>query len=136
MEAEADRFFEWILSQDAELHAPDLLPLEIAQVLWKKRRASELVQSEVTEAMAELAALPLQFHGSRRFLSETVAIACKLDRTVYDSTYLAPCGSSRLRIRYGGRTPAKRCPADRVAGFKSVGSVNGPIKSPEPTDRP
>lgn len=89
LEGEADRLFEWILSQDAELHAPDLLQLEVGQVLWKKWRAKELVPSEVRAAMAELAALPLQFHGARRFLSETVAIACELERTVYDSTYLA-----------------------------------------------
>lgn len=89
LEAEADQLFEWILMQDGEAHGPDFLKVEVAQVIWKKWRAKELIRSEVRSAMAELAALPLHLHHSSLFLSDAVDIACKFDRTVYDSTYLA-----------------------------------------------
>ena len=88
LEAEADHLFEWILSQGGEAHAPDFLEIEVAQVVWKKWRAHELIRSEVNSAMAELAALPLHLHHSSLFLSDTVDVACEFDRTVYDSTYL------------------------------------------------
>ena len=89
LEAEADHLFEWVLSQDGEAHAPDFLEIEVAQVVWKKWRAKELIRSEVRSVMAELAALPLHLHHSSLFLSEAVDIACEFERTVYDSAYLA-----------------------------------------------
>jgi predicted nucleic acid-binding protein len=72
-----------------ELHAPDLLYVEIANVLWKHVR-SGVMQAET--AAAHLAAL-LDLHitpaASRELAAHALALASEHDVSAYDASYVA-----------------------------------------------
>jgi predicted nucleic acid-binding protein len=53
-----------LLDEGNELHAPDLLPAEFGNSLWKKWRRGELTDSEVRSIAEAFPAVPLQIHSS------------------------------------------------------------------------
>lgn len=90
-EAEAKRF----LDPNNNLYAPDLLPSEFGNILWKKVRRDEITMREAGRIIAEIETAPLILTSSLDLLSEAFRIATSTGRTVYDSLYLA------LAIRMG-----------------------------------
>jgi predicted nucleic acid-binding protein len=89
--AAAGRF----LAPDNDLYAPDLLPSEFGNILWKKVRRDELTKHEAERIIAELENAPLPFILSLDLLAEAFKVAIDTERTVYDSMYLA------LAVRMG-----------------------------------
>lgn len=76
---------------DAEivLSAPDLLGPEFGNILWKKVRRAEITKHEAVEILNAFAAVPLEIHPSAALLPAAFELAASLDRSVYDSLYLA-----------------------------------------------
>jgi predicted nucleic acid-binding protein len=91
---------KWLIEEDgseaarklaaAELMAaPDLLFIECANVLRTKTRFEQLDPQLATLALAALEAMPIRPIGIRPHLAAALAIANELDRSAYDSLYLA-----------------------------------------------
>jgi len=71
------------------LVAPDLMLIEAGSILWKKFRISEITQAQAGLILKTMKSLPLKIYPSGDILELALNVACALDRTVYDSLYLA-----------------------------------------------
>jgi len=78
-----------ILGSDRELVAPDLLPIEVGNVLWKKVRAADLTTDQAIERFEGLGKMGLRIVGTGPIQSRAIQLAFETGRTVYDSLYLA-----------------------------------------------
>lgn len=78
-----------LLREDVELFAPDLLRAEVGNVLWKKRRSGEIDEATGRAILADLRRFPVQIVDSDTFLEAAWELAVRLDRSFYDSLYLA-----------------------------------------------
>jgi predicted nucleic acid-binding protein len=78
-----------LLAQQHTLYAPDLIFSEFSNVLWKRIRKNEISKSEADSTLESLLALPLQVQPSQSLIPLALEIACRVNRTVYDSLYLA-----------------------------------------------
>ncbi len=79
-----------------ELHAPDFVVLEVANVLWKRVRRKELHAQDAMTAIADLSAASIQFHPIGSLVTQSLALALSHGFTAYDATYVA------LATRVGG----------------------------------
>jgi predicted nucleic acid-binding protein len=79
-----------------ELHAPDFVVLEVANVLWKRVRREELYAEDAMAAVADLSAAPIQFHSVGGLVAQSLALALAHGFTTYDAAYVA------LATRVGG----------------------------------
>lgn len=72
-----------------ELHAPDLLLAEFANVICKKSRRREI--PDVTRHLGEIPRLPenIHLHSMSSLIERASHISLELDHPVYDSLYLA-----------------------------------------------
>lgn len=77
------------LKDGHELLAPDLLWPEFGNILWKKVRRSELDGDEARQVMYLCHQVPFEVVDSKSLVDSALEIAMGLDRTVYDSVYLA-----------------------------------------------
>lgn len=84
-----------LLQPDIALHAPDLIWAEIGNVLWKKQRRGELDEQTGQAILADMRRFPIQVHASSALADTAWTLACSLDRTFYDSLYLALAFSLR-----------------------------------------
>lgn len=87
-EPNSDKALE-ILKSSPPLHVPDLLFSEVGNILWKCVRRRDISTENAQELMQWLLQLPLQVHASASLLPVALEIACRYDRSVYDSLYLA-----------------------------------------------
>lgn len=71
------------------LAAPELVYIEVANVLWKLHQRSVLSRDETLSLVEDLLSLPLMIHDSKTILGAALEIATATQRTVYDSLYLA-----------------------------------------------
>ena len=71
------------------LCAPDLLIPECANILWKKVRRRELVESEALLAARLLERADVDLVPMRRMLEPATKLAMVLDHPAYDCTYLS-----------------------------------------------
>lgn len=82
--------------EGAELHAPDFVVLEVANVLWKRVRRGELHAEDAMTAIADLSAASIRFHPIGSLVAQSLALALAHGFTAYDATYVA------LATRVGG----------------------------------
>lgn len=87
-----------LLQPDLELHAPDLIWAEIGNVLWKKQRRGEIDEPAGRALLADVRRFPIQVHDSATLADTAWTLACSLDRTFYDSLYLALAMSLHCRL--------------------------------------
>jgi predicted nucleic acid-binding protein len=78
-----------LLTQPHTLHAPDLIFSEFGNVLWKRVRRNEISKEEANAVLEGLLTLNLQVLPSQALIPLALEIACRENRTVYDSLYLA-----------------------------------------------
>ena len=78
-----------LLAQEHRLYAPELIFSEFSNVLWKRVRKKEISKSEADSTLEGLLALHLQVQPSQSLIPLALEIACRVNRTVYDSLYLA-----------------------------------------------
>lgn len=78
-----------LLDPEIALYAPDLLGPELGNILWKKVRREEIGREDADEILSAFARLPFEIRPSSVLLPAAFELAIALDRTVYDSLYLA-----------------------------------------------
>ena len=78
-----------LMEGDNTLLVPDLLFSECGNILWKRVRSAEITEDEAQETLQALGGLPLEAHPSWPLVLLALEIACRTDRSVYDSLYLA-----------------------------------------------
>ena len=74
---------------DAVLHVPELLLVEVAQVLLKKQRAERLTADQARMVLNEILMLPLQISGHRDLIVAATTLAQAHALTVSDAVFLA-----------------------------------------------
>ena len=74
---------------EAVIIVPELLLVEVAQVLYKKWKQKLLTDEESGQLLKEIKELPLRITGHKDFIEEANRIAMSADITVYDAMFLA-----------------------------------------------
>jgi predicted nucleic acid-binding protein len=64
-----------LVTSDRQLHAPDLILPEVANVIWKRCRRKEIDASEATELLSDVLALPLLLTSSVDLTESALEIA-------------------------------------------------------------
>lgn len=72
-----------------ELSVPDLLLIEVANVLWKAARTGRCKPAEARAALKILVSYCLPVSPSATLLELALRIGVEYERTVYDSIYIA-----------------------------------------------
>ncbi|MBI4562544.1 MAG: type II toxin-antitoxin system VapC family toxin [Candidatus Rokubacteria bacterium] len=78
-----------LLDGSHELLAPDLLLPEFGNILWKKVRLGEITHEDGRDILRGLMAVPLDLYSSRDLFEPAFEIANGINRSVYDSLYVA-----------------------------------------------
>ena len=78
-----------LLENTYDLFVQDLLYSELGSVLWKKVRKKEIPVAIAQEIIWSLQKMPLDLIPTKPLLAAAFDIARSLDRSVYDSIYLA-----------------------------------------------
>ncbi|HSW49598.1 MAG TPA: type II toxin-antitoxin system VapC family toxin [Bryobacteraceae bacterium] len=73
----------------ARLEAPDLLPVECANILWRKARVGDLTADEAAVRLRLLRQAPVTLAGSGSLLDTALDLSRDLGHPVYDCVYLA-----------------------------------------------
>src|SRR6266404_234705 len=112
----AARFF----ADNHELIAPDLLPSEFANILWKKStQRGEITVGEGQRILTEFQTLPIDYYSSLDLVNEAFEIATSTRRTIYDSLYVA------LAVQFG----CQKITDDRKMFNALQNTVFGPLLS-------
>lgn len=80
-----------LLTYAGPIVAPDLIIVEIGNVVWKKALRGEIMKEQAQKAPSEIAAGFAKLSPSTQFIERAIEIALTLRHTVYDCVYLA-CG--------------------------------------------
>jgi predicted nucleic acid-binding protein len=100
-----------LVASGEELLAPDLLIVEVANVLWKRSRRGEIEPGQALRGLKTLVTgIPVLFRGTG-LVGEAFALAARLDHPVYDCLYLALAVQEDTRV-----VTADRRLAEAVAG--------------------
>jgi predicted nucleic acid-binding protein len=78
----------WDLST-VELIAPDLMLIEVSNIIWKKQRLGLITEEEGFNTVTNLLALSIPVVEPQCILPNAYSLAKFYDRTVYDALYLA-----------------------------------------------
>lgn len=71
------------------ISAPDLIGPEFGNTVWKKVRRREITAEEAAEILTVFPSVGVEIYPSGALLVSAFHLAVALDRTVYDSLYLA-----------------------------------------------
>lgn len=100
-----------LLRSPRRLIAPDFMPVEVANAMWKKYRRREMRPAEIDQAMATLFTLGIQWLTARGAVSEAGRLAREIGHPVYDCLYLVlarmqdvPLATLDGRVRLAART--------------------------------
>jgi predicted nucleic acid-binding protein len=77
-----------LLTGQEALLVPDLIFPEVGNILWKRVRAGQILETEAEAVLQSLGALPLVVSPSWPLVVPALTMACQAQRTVYDSLYL------------------------------------------------
>lgn len=86
------------LINDESLCAPDLMLVECANALWVMVRRRLVSSDHARSGLAAIAATPMRVVPSGLHVAAAQAIAFEIDRTVYDSLYLAVAIAERATL--------------------------------------
>jgi predicted nucleic acid-binding protein len=78
-----------LLDRNEQLHAPDFVFIETANVLWKKVRRGELSAEQAFEGVDSLPLLFETIVPSRLLIARALRIAVEMAHPVYDCLYIA-----------------------------------------------
>jgi predicted nucleic acid-binding protein len=70
------------------IHAPELLPIEVANAVWKQVRFAGLLPADARDAIAELLSYEMVLHPHVPLASESLDVALAHRISVYDATYV------------------------------------------------
>ena len=72
-----------------ELCAPGFIVGEVANALWRAIKLERISEKDAKQALEALNDMRIELHGTNwAQASQELSIACKLDLTVYDASYL------------------------------------------------
>ena len=80
---------ERCLKRVGDLLAPDLVWVEVANVIWKRQRRGDISQEDSLGIAGQVLSLPLRTYSSSDLMADALELAIRFDRSVYDSLYLA-----------------------------------------------
>ncbi len=72
-----------------ELHAPELITPEFANIVWKKTRLGDITETEGRGIVSAFARSGVRFHSHNQTTQSAFTGACLTGQTVYDWTYLS-----------------------------------------------
>ena len=78
-----------LLVSGRQVHAPDLVYAEFANVIWKRCRRGEIDQDEAGRLLGDVLRLPLEITPCGHLAEPALQLALRSGRTVYDCMYLA-----------------------------------------------
>lgn len=115
-----------VLASDAVLMAPELLFVEAANTLWKKRRRGELSSAEAATGLAIVMESGLVTFPAGPLLERALALAGRLEHPVYDCLYAALAERERATLvttdqRLLGKVRRRRTGV-RVVDLRSFGA--------------
>ncbi len=84
-EQNADR----VLASGFELHAPELILPEFANIIWKKIRRGEISEAEGKRMLSAIVSVNWSLHSHQSVVRSAFTGAVETGQTVYDWTYLA-----------------------------------------------
>ncbi|WP_349369413.1 type II toxin-antitoxin system VapC family toxin [Salinarimonas sp.] len=80
---------ETLLSGGVRLMAPDLVLVEVANALWRKRRVAQVTDAAAAAMQEDLPQFFARLHPVGSLMTRALAISFALDHPVYDCVYLA-----------------------------------------------
>ncbi|HEX3531328.1 MAG TPA: type II toxin-antitoxin system VapC family toxin [Thermoanaerobaculia bacterium] len=78
-----------LLQQRSEILAPDILPVELAQLVWKRARSGEIDEAMAHRIVAELRRVPLELKPTSELVSAALPLALHHGLTLIDAFYIA-----------------------------------------------
>lgn len=105
---------------DDDLFAPDLLYVEVGNILWKKQQRGEVESAVAALAVRWLKQVPLQVHDGVSLLADAVGLAIRLGHPVYDCCYVALARRLGVPLVTADRRLVRRCGADDAANLKGT----------------
>jgi len=97
------------------LVAPDIMPLEVANALWKKVRHGDVPAGDLQPAVTRILASDITLVPTLALLERAVRLAVEISHPVYDCVYLvlaeergAPLASIDERLRAAARARGLR----------------------------
>jgi predicted nucleic acid-binding protein len=104
-----------LVGGDQPLVAPDIMPLEVANALWKKTRRGDVPAGELQPAVTRLLASDITLVSTVSLLERALRLAVELGHPVYDCVYIvlaedrgAPLATSDARLRAAARARGLR----------------------------
>jgi len=86
------------LDERYSLLVPDLFLAEFGSILWKKCRIGEIKHSNALAIFGALEKVPIANYQLEELIVPAFELATGLDRSVYDSIYLALAVSERCKL--------------------------------------
>lgn len=78
-----------LVTPSTEFLAPSLLPIEVANVIWRLVRLKQLRRTEAHRLLELLTKAMPHLEASERLLPRALALSMVIDHPVYDCLYLA-----------------------------------------------
>jgi predicted nucleic acid-binding protein len=77
-----------LLESGARLVAPSLLPMEVANVVWKKLRRGEFTHDQAVEGIARLDSLLPDIRSTTPLVAAALGLSIQMNHAIYDMIYL------------------------------------------------
>lgn len=90
-----------LLRSGEELHAPELMPVEVLNALRRIERTGELDAADVGRAVESLSRIAIRLHGHSGLLAGVWK--ARHDLSAYDACYLALAARDELRLASADR---------------------------------
>ena len=104
-----------LVESNQPLVAPDIMPLEVANALWKKVRHGDVPAADLQPAVTRILASDITLVPTLTLLERAVRLAVEINHPVYDCVYLvlaeergAPLASIDERLRAAARARGLR----------------------------
>jgi predicted nucleic acid-binding protein len=114
---QAIRFF----SDQHDLIAPDLMPSEFGNIIWKKvKLLGDLTPDEGKKIIVAVQALPLIYYGASDLLTDAFQIALNTRCTVYDCMYVSLAASQGCQLMTDDRKLSAALQQTSLAAFLTL----------------
>lgn len=89
----------------AELSAPGFVAQEVGNALWRATRLCRISEADAEEALRALGDMRIELHElSWAQTAQALSIACDLDLTIYDTSYVFLAGELKVPLVTADKT--------------------------------